>query len=815
MKISYNWLKEYIDHLPSPDETSAILTSLGLEVESCEEYSSIKGGLKGIVTGKVISCSKHPDADRLSLTTVDIGNGKILPVVCGAPNVEAGQNVAVAIPGSVIYKGSETITIQKTKIRGEISEGMICAEDELGIGDDHSGILVLNPDTKPGIPASEYFKIYTDFIFEIGITPNRIEGASHLGTARDLAAFFNKKKKVTLHKPAVDPFIQDNNNLSIEVTIQDKEGCLRYSGVCITELEIRPSPEWLQNKIKAVGLNPINNVVDITNYVLYETGQPLHAFDAEKIKGNKIVVKTLPEGTSFITLDEKERTLSAEDLMICNESEGMCIAGVFGGIDSGVTGKTKAIFLESACFNPVFIRKTSKRHQLNTDSSFHFERGSDPNLTVYALKRAALLLKELAGGKISSGVTDVYPDPVPDRSVFLSYKYLNRLTGHEIKKEDIISILDSLDIRTVEENNDGLQLMVPPYRVDVYRPADVIEEILRVYGFNNIPVSEKLNASLSYRRKPDKDQIYNTIADLLSANGFNEIMSNSLTRSLYYEVNNNDPELVKLFNPLSSDLNSMRKTLLYGGLEAIVYNTNRQNQNLKLFEFGNIYSLREKHNEQNRLSKYHEEERLALFITGEDHEPSWISPAKFSNFFHLKAYTELVLKKMGFDMEKIKNSSPEIEHLTDTYDYSLQGTRLAVAGKVDKKLISQFDIRNDVFYSCFYWNNILNKISAIQLNFKPLPRFPEVRRDLSMILEKSVKFEEIKKIAIKEGGILLQKIHLFDFYEGDRIEKGKKSYAISFILRDENKTLTDNEIDIVMDRIAHSLEKELGAQIRS
>ena len=815
MKISYTWLKEYINYLPSPEETAEILTGVGLEVEGFEEFHSVKGGLKGVVVGKVVSCEKHPDADRLSLTKVDVGSGELLPVVCGAPNVRTGQMVPVAVPGTVLYKGNESFTIKKTTIRGQVSEGMICAEDELGLGTDHSGIMVLRPDAVPGTPAAEYFQIYTDTFFEIGLTPNRIDGASHIGVARDLAAFFNKTGKVNLQKPEVEGLKKDNDHLPVEVRVEDNEGCLRYSGITMTELEVKDSPQWLQNRLKSIGLHPINNIVDITNFVLHETGQPLHAFDAAKITGRKVIIKTLPEGTSFISLDEKERKLSAEDLMICNAEEGMCIAGVFGGIESGVTGSTKEIFLESACFNPVSIRKTSKRHLLNTDSSFRFERGSDPNITVYALKRAALLIKEIAGGKISSDIIDIYPNPVPDRSIFLSFNFLYRLSGHKMELPVVKSILNSLDIRITEETEEGWNLVVPPYRVDVFKPADIIEEILRIYGLNNIPVSEKLNASLSYIEKPDKDKIFNTVANLLASNGFNEIMSNSLTRSSYYEKEGNDPELVKIFNPLSSDLNAMRKSLLLSGLEAIAYNTNRQNQDLKFFEFGNIYSIIPGQDQNNRLDKYHEEERFALFITGEKHEPSWTMPQEKSNFYQMKAYVELVLKRLGYNIDLLENDSPEIENLTETYTYSLNDLRLVVTGKVDTNIIKQFDIRGDVFYADFYWGNLLRTIAGNKVSFKPLPRFPEVRRDLSMILEKSVRYSDIRKIALNVENKLLQKINLFDVYEGESIEQGKKSYAVSFLLRDENKTLTDAEIDNVMNKIAHSLVQELGAQIRS
>ena len=535
MKISYNWLKDYIDYLPSPQETAEILTSIGLEVESIDDFSSVKGGLKGVVVGEVLSCEKHPDADKLILTKVDIKTGEPVPIVCGAPNVAKGQKVPVATIGTVLYKGNESFTIGKTKIRGQVSEGMICAEDELGLGNDHSGIMVLDPSAEPGLPAAEYFKIYTDTVFEIGITPNRIDGASHYGVARDLAAFLSKERSIQLSRVSIEEFRKDNDDLTIEVEIADKEACKRYAGTTLTGVEIKPSPIWLQNRLKAIGLKPINNVVDITNYVLHETGQPLHSFDADKIKGKKIIVKPLPENTPFLCLDEQERKLSAEDLVICNKEDGMCIAGILGGFVSGVKEDTKNIFLESAWFNPVYIRRTSRRHMLFTDSSFRFERGVDPNSTIYALKRAALMIKEIAGGKISSDIIDVYPEPFRNHKVFLSFEYLNLLSGCNLDTTLVTGILNSLDIKIPEQSEEGFQLEVPPYRVDVTRPADVVEEILRIYGLNNIPVSEKLNASLSYQPKPDKDKILNIISDLLSSNGFNEIMSNSLTKSSYYD----------------------------------------------------------------------------------------------------------------------------------------------------------------------------------------------------------------------------------------------------------------------------------------
>ena len=814
MKISYTWLKDYIDYLPSPEETAAILTSIGLEVENIEDFSSIRGGLQGVVVGEVLSTEKHPDADKLTLTKVNTGTGELLSIVCGAPNVKTGQKVPVASIGTILYKGKESFTIQKSKIRGQLSEGMICAEDELGLGDDHSGIMVLDPSTKVGIPAAEYFEVYKDAVFEIGITPNRIDGASHYGVARDLAAFLAKERKINLKRANIETFTIDNKDLKIEVLIENHEGCKRYSGLTITGVKVEDSPRWLQNRLKAIGLKPINNVVDITNFVLHETGQPLHAFDADKVTGGKVIVKTLPENTPFAGLDEVVRKLSSEDLMICNTQEGMCIAGVFGGYDSGVKETTKNIFLESACFNPVFIRKTSKRHMLYTDSSFRFERGSDPNITLYALKRAALLIREITGGKISSEVVDVYPEPVQDRYVYLGFKALYNLTGHEITTYEVLGILKSLDIKVKEQTPEGLHLSVPPYRVDVTRPADVIEEILRIYGFNNIPVPENMKTSLSFLAKPDKENILSVVSDLLASSGFNEIMSNSLTKSSYFEYEDSDNTVVKIYNPLSSDLNAMRKTLLFGGLEAIAYNTNRQNPDLRLFEFGNIYSIRKGENSENKLDKYLEEERMALFLTGENHDPNWASDRQPTNFFHIKAFTELILKRLGFVPDELETSSPELRFLEESFQYSVNGTALAVISRVQSGLIKQFDIKNEVYYTEIHWNNILKSVSDHRTLFTGLPRYPEVNRDLSMILERSVKYEDIKKVAKKAGGTLLKKINLFDVYEGGQVGSDKKSYAISFTLRDENKTLTDTEIDTVMDRIARKLEKEIGVQIR-
>ncbi len=815
MKISYNWLKEYITPIPSPEETSKILTSIGLEVESIEEVESIKGGLKGIVVGEVLTCVKHPNADKLSVTTVNLGKGEPVQVVCGAPNVRAGQKVPVATVGTVLYKGEDSFTIKKSKIRDEVSEGMICAEDEIGLGQAHEGIMVLDPNALPGTPASEYFKMESDFVLEIGLTPNRIDAASHYGVARDLAAYLSQSQKVELKRPDVSAFKTENNKLPVTVDVLNPEACLRYSGVTISDVEIKPSPEWLKNKLNTIGLKSINNVVDITNFVLHETGQPLHAFDAAKIKGGKVVVRTLSEGTAFTTLDEAERKLSSEDLMICNAEEGMCIAGVFGGSESGVKETTKSIFLESACFSPVHVRKTARRHVLNTDSSFRFERGTDPNITIYALQRAALLIRDLAGGTISSEIVDVYPSPVADFEVDLSFKNVNRLIGQEIEKDKIRSILASLDIKIKEENANVLKLQISPYRVDVRREADVIEEILRIYGYNNIQIGETVHSALSYFSKPDKEKVVNMISDLLSSNGFLEIMSNSLTKSSLYEKEAGaDKELVRISNPLSSDLNVLRKNMLFGALESLIYNINRKNADLRLYEFGNTYLLTDKVS-NNPHDKYFEESHLTLLVSGDKYQANWNSPAAASNFFQLKTFVELVLKRLGFNTDNLKTSSTHSEFFSEGLDILSNQKTIVSFGKIRKDHCSAFDIKQDVFFADFSWDQVMKEIRKHSTKFVGLPKYPEVKRDLSMVLEQSVTFDQIKNAAQKAEKKLLQDITLFDVYEGDKIAAGKKSYAVSFTLRDDEKTLTDQQIEKIMENILRMIEKETGAQIRS
>jgi phenylalanyl-tRNA synthetase beta chain len=815
MKISYNWLKQYIDIDLNPQKLSEILTNTGLEVEGLEEVQSVKGGLEGVVIGKVLSCEKHPDADKLSICQVNLGAKEPVQIVCGAPNVAAGQMVPVATVGCTLWPDEKGFTIKKAKIRGAVSMGMICAEDELGLGSSHDGIMVLDPESKPGTAAADYFRVENDYIFEIGLTPNRIDGASHLGVARDLAAYLKQSGEVKLNRPSVDTFKNDNNKLHIPVEIEEKAGCKRYSGLTISGLKVGESPAWLQTRLRSVGLNPINNIVDITNFVLLESGQPLHAFDAEKITGNRVIVRTMPEGTPFVTLDEQERKLRGSDLMISNTEEGMCIAGVFGGIESGVSENTTSIFLESACFDPVYIRKTARFHQLNTDASFRFERGSDPNLTVWALKRAALLIKEIAGGSISSELIDVYPEPVEDFRVKITFKHVDRLIGNHIEPASIRSILESLEIRVEEETDTGMFLRVPPYRVDVQREADVIEEILRIYGFNRVEITNGLRSTLSSTTKPDKEQVVNMISDLLSSNGFYEMKSNSLTPSSYYDSEEKeDPEAVRLFNPLSQDLSLMRKNLLFGGLEAIAYNINRKQTDLKLYEFGNCYYLNPEKKGEDPLEKYDEAYHMGIFLSGDVRQGNWIQKEVKSSFHQLKTYVEKVLSKLGIDPLALVCAGLENPQFDEVLEYKYKDSTLVEFGKVSRETLKQFDIKQEVFAAEFNWDLVLKALSGHRILFKPLSRFQAVSRDLSLMLDRKVTFESLRTLAFKAEKKLLKSVRLFDVYEGDKIEKGKKSYALSFTLLDEEKTLTDKQIDKAMQRIASAFERELGASIR-
>lgn len=815
MKISYNWLKHYTNFDLNPTELAEVLTDTGLEVEGIEEYESIKGALEGIFVGEVIECTPHPDADRLSLTKVDMGSGEILPIVCGAPNVAKGQKVAVATTGTTLYAEDDSFTIKKTKIRGEVSQGMICAEDELGIGTDHEGILILDPSAIPGQPVSEIIPVEKDTVLEIGLTPNRIDGACHIGTARDIVAFLNlDQQKTSLIKPDVSSFAADNQSLNIQVEIENNEACIRYSGVSISGVEVKESPEWLKNRLKAIGLNPINNIVDITNFVLHESGQPLHAFDADLITGNKVIIKTLPADTPFVTLDEEERKLSDQDLMICNSHEGMCIAGVFGGHKSGVTESTKNIFLESACFDPVYVRKTAKRHGLNTDSSFRFERGTDPNGTIYALKRAALMIKELAGGQIASEIQDDYPVEIKPYPVFLKWSNLNRLIGIEIPRETVIQILELLDINVKQKTSDGLKLEVATYRVDVTREADVIEEILRIYGYNNIGISEHVNSTLSYAPTPDPELLENQIAEQLIAQGFNEMMANSLTKITYYnDLPGFDPgHAVELLNPLSNDLKVLRRTLLYGGLESILLNQNHRRLNLRMFEFGNIYKI-SKPEKSYAVEGYAETRKLALFLTGSKTDENWKVKQEKSSFFQLKGIALGILARLG-----LKESDMTCEYLSNDIlqeglQYSMNSKDVMIIGQVSSKLTKHFELDQEVFFADLQWNNLLSLLNST-VKYKEIPKYPEVRRDLALVLDNSRTFEEIRKLAFHVEKRFLKSINLFDVFESEKLGPGKKSYAVSFALQDERKTLTDKQIDKIMKSLISAFEQKLGAKLR-
>ncbi len=814
MKISYNWLKQYINVDLHPEKISDILTNIGLEVEGIESFQSVRGGLEGVVIGEVLTCAKHPNADKLTITSVNIGHAEPVQIVCGAPNVAAGQKVPVATVGATLYPTEEGFTIKKAKIRGELSQGMICAEDEMGLGTSHEGIMVLDAGAEPGTLAADYFHVESDTIFEIGLTPNRIDAASHLGVARDLAAYLNQQGSFALKRPSLEEFNIDNNDLHIPVEIEHEAGCKRYSGLTISGITVKESPGWLQIRLRSIGLTPVNNVVDITNYVLHEAGQPLHAFDAALITGNKVVIKTLPKGTPFVTLDEQERKLLSSDLMICNSEEGMCIAGVFGGINSGVSETTKNVFLESACFDPVYIRKSAKHHVLNTDASFRFERGSDPNMTVWALKRAAMLIKEIAGGSISSEVVDVYPTPVEDFKVKINFARVNRLIGNSIEPDTIQSILESLEITVLEQNNEGMKLLVPPYRVDVQREADIVEEILRIYGFNRVETGTGLKSTLSYSSKPDKEQVINKTSELLTSNGFYETKSNSLTRSSYYDREDRpDPNAVRLFNPLSQDLALMRQNLLFGGLEAIAYNINRKNADLKLYEFGNCY-YQDPDVRGELLEGFDEQLHMGIFLSGKSQPGNWVQASGGSSFYVLKNYVETVLAKLGIDPYTLDLKGNENPNYEDGQAYSFRNLPIVEYGSVSPVILREFDVKQPVFAAEFNWDNVLNTLSDHLILFKSLPRFQVVTRDFSLMLNRNVTFESLRTLAYKTEKKLLKKVSLFDVYEGDKIEKGKKSYALTFTLLDEGKTLTDKQIDRVMMNLARAFERELGAIIR-
>jgi phenylalanyl-tRNA synthetase beta chain len=808
MKISYNWLKQFIKTDWDAEQTGELLTDLGLEVEGIESYQSVKGGLDGVVVGEVLTCIKHPNADKLKLTTVNIGNEASLQIVCGAPNVAVGQKVPVATIGTTLYtQEGETWTIKKGKIRGEESHGMICAEDELGLGTSHDGIMVLDKTIKVGTPASEIFEIENDQVFEIGLTPNRADAMSHLGVARDLkAGLLQKEINLELITPSVSAFHLDNRNLKIDVNVINKDLAPRYCGVTITGLKVEDSPAWLQNRLKAIGLTPINNIVDATNYVLHELGQPLHAFDAAKIEGQKIEVKTLKTGTKFITLDEVERELHEEDLMICDGKKPLCIAGVFGGIDSGVTENTTSIFLESAYFNPISIRKSAKRHGLNTDASFRFERGIDPNITEYALKRAALLIQDIAGGEITSDIVDIYPNKIEDFQVRLSFDKAESLIGEEIPREVIKRILASLDIKVNNVTETGLGLTVPAFRNDVQREADIVEEILRVYGYNNINTTEKLNASISNSSKFEDYKLQNVIGNQLVSQGYFEIMANSLTVPNYIGLSEQlkEEHNVVMLNPLSNDLSVMRQSLLFSGLEAVAFNINRKRNNFKLFEFGKTYHDYNGTREENK--------HLSLFVTGNKTASRWTNTSQKSDFFYLKGTITAALDRLG--ITGFKESAIENDVFSEGLQFNLSKTTLVEFGLVKKSVLKHFGISQDVLFADFNWDNILKTAKHNTIKFKDIPKYPAVKRDFALLLDDAVSFSDIQTIAKQTEKQLLKDINLFDVYQGKNLPKGKKSYAVSFTLQDERKTLTDKQIDKIMSKLQANFEKQLGAELR-
>lgn len=820
MNISYKWLKEYVDFTLTPQEVCDALTSTGLEVDALEEVQSIKGGLKGLYVGKVLTCEPHPNSDHLHVTTVDLGRETPSQIVCGAPNVAAGQKVIVADLGCVLYDGDKEFVIKKSKLRGVESYGMICAEDEIGVGTSHDGIIVLPEDAKVGQPAAEYYNLESDWLIEIDITANRADALSHWGVARDLYAWLVRNGyETSLHRPDCNGFAVDNNDLPVKVTIENHDACKRYACVSITDCEVKESPAWLQDRLRVIGLRPINNIVDITNYIMMAYGQPLHCFDADMVAGHHIVVKTMPEGTPFVTLDGVEHKLGSHDLAICNEEDAMCIAGVFGGKGSGTYETTRNVVLESAYFHPTWIRKSARRHGLSTDASFRFERGIDPNGVIYALKQAAIMCKELAGGKVSMEINDVYPEPMQDFKVSLKYDYVNSLIGKDLQPEMIKSIVTSLEMKIDSETSDGIELSVPPYRVDVQRPCDVVEDILRIYGYNNVEIPTQLKSSLVIKGYEDnKHKLENVIGEQLVGCGFNEIMNNSLTKSAYYTGLNSyhEDNLVKIMNPLSSDLNVMRATLLFGGLESIAYNANRKNPDLRLFEFGNVYEYNPaKQNHDNPMQAYKEQTHFGLWVTGKRVSGSWAHADEDSTFYELKAYVVNVLRRVGVASEQVvvKKSDNDIYSNAMALE-TRNGKVLAELGVVSKKLMKAFGIDNPVYYADIHWNEVVKAVNKNVVGFHEISKYPAVSRDLALLIDKNVKFGDIERIANLTERKFLKKVELFDVYEGKNLPEGKKSYAVNFILQDESKTLTDKQIDAIMGKLINNLKKELNAELR-
>ena len=821
MNISYNWLKEYIDLDLTPQETADALTSLGLETGSVEKVESIKGGLQGLVIGEVLTCVEHPDSDHLHITTVNLGDGnQPSQIVCGAPNVAAGQHVIVATLGTKLYDGDKEFVIKKSKIRGVESFGMICAEDEIGVGTSHDGIIVLPADTVPGTPAREYYNITDDYMLEVDLTPNRIDAASHYGVARDLAAWLALQgKKANLRLPQTDSYKADRTDGAIEVTVENTEACPRYSGVTIRNIKVAESPKWLKDYLTAAGQRPINNIVDITNFVLLAFNQPLHCFDLAKVKGGKVVVRTVPEGTKFVTLDEVERTLTDHDLMICNAEEPMCIGGVFGGLDSGVTETTTDVFIESAYFNPTWVRKTARRQGLNTDSSFRFERGIDPNTTVKFLKIAAMLIKELAGGEICGEIVDIKSQDFPPFPVTLRYEYVDNLIGKKIGNDTIKNILKSLEIEITDESADELQLLVPTYRVDVQRPCDVVEDILRVYGYNNVEFGETLHSSLSYKGETDvKQHMQTLISEQLTATGFNEILNNSLTAGSYYEGSEIYPigNCVKLLNPLSSDLGVMRQTLLYGGLESISHNINHKSGNLRFYEFGNVYSFDPAADGSTKLlAPYSEHTSMGIWMSGNNHDANWNEPQRRLTVYDLKAVVDNIFARIGLDQKEIvaEQSSSEIFSASLTFKHRT-GKTLGELGIIKATVRKKFDIDQDVFFAQFNWDALVKMTQKRSVTFTDLPKTQPVKRDLALLIDKNVTFAQIEQVVRQSERKLLRNVTLFDVYEGKNLEEGKKSYAISITLQDDEKTLQDKQIDTTMNKIIANLQKQLDAKLR-
>ena len=821
MNISYNWLKEYIDTPLTPDELAAALTSIGLETGSVEEVESVRGGLRGLVIGKVLTCVEHPDSDHLHITTVDLGDGQATQIVCGAPNVAAGQTVVVATVGTTLYDGDKEFKIKKSKIRGVESFGMICAEDEIGVGQSHDGIIVLTDDVKPGAPAAEYFGLTSDYVLEVDLTPNRIDAASHFGVARDLAAWASQHANaLELKRPDVSAFKTDRPDGAVNVEVDNYTACPRYSGVTIRGIKVTESPKWLQDRLNAIGLRPINSVVDITNYILHSIGQPLHCFDLSKIDGGKVVVRNCPEGTPFVTLDGVEHKLSEADLMICSASKPMCIAGVFGGLDSGVTEQTTDIFIESAYFNPTSVRKTARRHGLQTDASFRYERGTDPNITMYALKLAALMVKELAGGEICGEPVDIYPEPVAPFNVTLDYDYARALIGKDIPTETIDSILRALEIEIVESDGKEARLHVPTYRVDVQRPCDVVEDVLRIYGYNNVEMGTTVHSSLSFKSQADIDNNFrNLISDQLTAVGFNEILNNSLSAESYYAQSEQYPldHCVRLLNPLSADLSVMRQTLLFGGLESLAYNINRRSENLMMYEFGNVYTFNPaaESTAEKPLAPYSEHSRLALWLTGAVKPAGWLRAEEKATVYDLRAAVENILTRLGISTAEIKLTKGSSAIYAASLDIaSRSGKYLGSLGIVSKSVLKQFEIKQEVFFAELDWSALVQLAARHNVTFSPLPKTMAVKRDLALLIDSQVTMQQIENTVRESERKLLRDVTLFDVYEGDKLPAGKKSYAIAITLQDDERTLNDKQIEAVMKKIITNLENKVGATLR-